>query len=356
MSCDQNRKTYVAALTKHGGPLADALGGSVIAPKVLEAVFNVARNQPLPDDPAERASLLVQAESATRLLFARMRQAGFTPPTHAANGLPRKDAQRGYGAIHQTIRAIEQRQNLPKLAHAILEQHTPSGAARHVLKTLPRVAAITEAERLTDEDRDALSVACDYLLRSDSPVPIRAWSEARNTPDWQIAARTTARAISLLAAMPNAVSSTTFKDDPGEVPIGARLTLSCGCVWERTARGQRETSAAWFRLRERCDGRCPNDARIGARRWLPSSDKDARVLGPQTWEEWAVNNAHCLPKDVFDKDDIGRLMGIPDEPATSEMAHVRRVERALVFAGRFELVRGGWNPRYRLRQTDEAGV
>ena len=121
MSCDGNRGKYFGHAA-HDQAVQDTFGSSPDAEAALEQIFNTARAQARPGN----APLRTQAEARTRKLFDEMRTLGIKPPTHSPSGLPRRDAQFGYAAIHQTLEAIRGGKRLPALARQVAgqRQHT----------------------------------------------------------------------------------------------------------------------------------------------------------------------------------------------------------------------------------------
>ncbi len=117
MSCDGNRGKHFAHVAQNQA-VQDTFGSAVDAEAALEQIFNTARAQARPGN----ATLRANAEARTRKLFDEMRSLGIKPPTHSASGLPRKDAQFGYAAIHQTLSAIRSGTRLPGLARQVVEQ------------------------------------------------------------------------------------------------------------------------------------------------------------------------------------------------------------------------------------------
>ncbi|MDP9313718.1 MAG: MoxR family ATPase [Chloroflexota bacterium] len=121
MSCDGNRGKFFAHVTRAGSSAATAFGGAAEAQAALEQIFTTARNQaPATPDMQQK----MQAEMATRALFAQMTKAQLRPPTHSANGLPKADAQFGYLAVQQTLAALNKGQPLPALARQVKEAHS----------------------------------------------------------------------------------------------------------------------------------------------------------------------------------------------------------------------------------------
>ena len=88
MSCEENRSRYLAAVCEGGA------GGPAQATE-LERVFQRERGEPA--DALEAAD----NEAKTRLLFAQFGRCDppLRPPTHSADGLPKRDAQRGYARL-----------------------------------------------------------------------------------------------------------------------------------------------------------------------------------------------------------------------------------------------------------------
>lgn len=117
MSCEKNRGGFFAHVAGADSPAATAFGSVEGAVEGLEVIFATARRQVGKLTGAEQA----MAEAKTRLLFAEMRQAGLTPPTHSTSGLPRPDAQVGYAAIHDTLEALRGKRAMPALAAQVAE-------------------------------------------------------------------------------------------------------------------------------------------------------------------------------------------------------------------------------------------
>ncbi|NUM48017.1 MAG: class I SAM-dependent methyltransferase, partial [Anaerolineales bacterium] len=98
MSCEGHRAKYFDHLAGH------LEGGNA---HHLEKLYQAASNQPNGD-------MAELAELKTRLLFGDMQTLGIKPPTHAANGLPKKKSQHGYAAIYDHLKQqgyFEKRKN-----------------------------------------------------------------------------------------------------------------------------------------------------------------------------------------------------------------------------------------------------
>ncbi len=95
MSCEENRGRYLTAVCG-SGPAGQA------AATALERVFQGERGEPA--DSLEAAD----NEAKTRLLFAQFGRCDppLRPPTHSAEGLPRRDAQRGYARLYDRLSAL----------------------------------------------------------------------------------------------------------------------------------------------------------------------------------------------------------------------------------------------------------
>jgi len=117
MSCDGNRGKFFGHAAQHKA-VQDTFGSPAEAEAALEQIFNTARSGAVPKDSLQQK----KAEARTKKLFDEMRQGGLKPPTHSANGLPRKDAQFGYAAVQQTLDAVRAGKPLPALARSILDQ------------------------------------------------------------------------------------------------------------------------------------------------------------------------------------------------------------------------------------------
>ncbi len=118
MSCENNRHHYFDHAAQKGGRLATTFGGPQKAHQALEKIYQTARARVRTDNTA----LQRHAEAHTRALFAKMKTAGIKPPTHSADGLPKKEAQFGYAAVHQTLEAIKKGESLPGIARAVLQK------------------------------------------------------------------------------------------------------------------------------------------------------------------------------------------------------------------------------------------
>ena len=117
MSCDGNRGKFFGHAAHHKA-VQDTFGSPAEAEAALEQIFNTARSGAIPRDTLQQK----KAEARTKKLFEEMRQGGLKPPTHSANGLPRRDAQFGYAAVQQTLDAVRAGKPLPALARSILDQ------------------------------------------------------------------------------------------------------------------------------------------------------------------------------------------------------------------------------------------
>ncbi len=117
MSCDGNRGKFFHHIAQDQA-VQNTFGSPADAESAFEQIFNTARAQSRPGNVPMRA----QAEARTRKLFDEMCGLNIKPPTHSPTGLPRKDAQFGYAAIHQTLEAIRSGQRLPGLARQVIEQ------------------------------------------------------------------------------------------------------------------------------------------------------------------------------------------------------------------------------------------
>ncbi len=104
MSCDGNRHKYFEKAAGHKA-VQDTFGSAAEAQAALEQVFQIARAKAVTGDRGQ----MTQAEARTRKLFAEMRSVDLKPPTHSANGLPKRDAQFGYAAVQQTLGICAQR-------------------------------------------------------------------------------------------------------------------------------------------------------------------------------------------------------------------------------------------------------
>lgn len=128
MSCDGNRGKFFAHVGGPGSAAAAAFGGPAEAVAALEQIYNTARSQAQVADPAAHK----MAEISTRALFAQMTVAKLKPPTHSANGLPKRDAMHGYHAVQQTLQALKKGQTLPVIARQVqaVQQHRRTVDAR----------------------------------------------------------------------------------------------------------------------------------------------------------------------------------------------------------------------------------
>ena len=116
MSCDNNRARYFDHLVTGAGA-----GASVTAAD-LEALYQARRGPP-----ADRLAALM-AEAKTRQLFSAMQRAGFTPPAHAANGLPKVASQTGYAAVYDHLQRRGWLSGAPPATElALAQMHAETG-------------------------------------------------------------------------------------------------------------------------------------------------------------------------------------------------------------------------------------
>ncbi len=118
MSCGNNRHHYFDYVAKEGSRLVTTFGDAQRAHDALEKIYQTARSRAKTGN----AALQTHAEAHTRALFAKMTAAGIKPPTHSKTGLPKKEAQFGYAAVHQSIEAFENGTTLPGVARAVLQK------------------------------------------------------------------------------------------------------------------------------------------------------------------------------------------------------------------------------------------
>ena len=98
MSCEGNRHKFIAHLIAvAGGPEATGVTG-----ELLERLFWASRKPAAELSPTERLA----AEAKTRKLFVAIEAAGFKPPTHATDGMPKVDARPGYAALYDQLKAL----------------------------------------------------------------------------------------------------------------------------------------------------------------------------------------------------------------------------------------------------------
>lgn len=132
MSCENNRNEYFKALGQRED-VRQALGldekGTAFA---LERLYQTAQSvgtARLEDENTSEAEMAVETE-LTRRLFARMQALGIKPPTHSADGLPKKAARFGYAKIERVLEAIESGKPLPEVMNSIAAK-TASGVYRN---------------------------------------------------------------------------------------------------------------------------------------------------------------------------------------------------------------------------------
>ena len=89
MSCDGNRHRFLSFMQSQYGMNAQH----------LEKLYQIAKAHG-PQSPEDE---VVQTHK-TRQLFLAMQKEGIKPPTHAANGLPKKSSRSGYAAVYDAIR------------------------------------------------------------------------------------------------------------------------------------------------------------------------------------------------------------------------------------------------------------
>ena len=182
MSCDGNRGKHFAHVAQNKA-MQDTFGSAADAEAALEQIFNTARAHARPGN----APLSAQAEARTKKLFDGMRSLGIKPPTHSASGLPRKDAQFGYAAVHQTLEAIRGGKRLPSLAYQVAEQQPAyptyqrrPGRSRTVTSAAgtagvsPGVPAPTSARRPPRARRSKLTCTAAWASRKRHTA--RAWA------------------------------------------------------------------------------------------------------------------------------------------------------------------------------------
>jgi hypothetical protein len=117
MSCEKNRGAFFVHVAAPDSPAAQTFGSVEGAVEGLETIFATARRQASSLTSAQQA----MAAGKTTRLFAEMRAAGLTPPTHSRTGLPRQDAQAGYAAIYDTLEGLRGKRTMPKLATQVAE-------------------------------------------------------------------------------------------------------------------------------------------------------------------------------------------------------------------------------------------
>lgn len=132
MSCDHNRHKYFEQLSQQEN-VRQALGldEADLCVQALERLYQVGQSVGTFKSGTEavESELAVETE-LTRKLFNRMRALGIKPPTHSADGLPRKGARWGYGQIERLLEAIEGGKPLPSVAASIAAK-TRQGAYPH---------------------------------------------------------------------------------------------------------------------------------------------------------------------------------------------------------------------------------
>src|SRR6266511_1639286 len=134
MSCAGNRARYFAAAASEPAVLQAFGGDPERARQIIETIYDTAcQRQDVPPP---------LADALTRVLFGQMKGLGITPPTHAADGLPKLAARQGYAALAQTLMAIRNGRPLPQLA-AQIAQTIPSRAVSTPAEDAP--AAVLEA-------------------------------------------------------------------------------------------------------------------------------------------------------------------------------------------------------------------
>jgi len=114
--------------------LTDSFGAAPTSEAALEEIFDRARRQANTGDKAAQT----MAEAQTRALFKIMRERGISPPTHAADGLPKKDAQFGYAAMYQTLAALRDNKPLPNVA-AKVQREFAAKAGTATARTLSSI-------------------------------------------------------------------------------------------------------------------------------------------------------------------------------------------------------------------------
>jgi len=123
MSCDGNRHKYFEQLGQRAD-VQQALGlDAAGCARALEQLYQAGKSMGEIKNAAQPDSIeLVLETERTRDLFARMSALGLKPPTHSADGLPRKAARWGYGLVERALKAIEKGDKIPDALSAIIQK------------------------------------------------------------------------------------------------------------------------------------------------------------------------------------------------------------------------------------------
>ncbi len=112
MSCEGNRHKFFQVASD-----------DVLTAETLERIYQANRGQ------AASQGEALAAEAKTRALFAQMERMGIKPPTHAADGLPKKASQAGYAAVFDALqrRAQEEQEEEEQAAQLSLAMQQEDG-------------------------------------------------------------------------------------------------------------------------------------------------------------------------------------------------------------------------------------
>jgi hypothetical protein len=125
MSCDGNRHKYFQSLASQPAIQAALNLDEKGVAFMLERLYQLGRSAGMARLQFDQndADLATETE-LTKRLFARMQAQNIKPPTHSADGLPKKEARFGYGQIERVLRAIEKGEPLPEVARSIAAKVT----------------------------------------------------------------------------------------------------------------------------------------------------------------------------------------------------------------------------------------
>lgn len=122
MSCDRTRARYFGQLAARPGPLWQAFGDSHATAAALDVLYDVARNQAPPSDPAAQA----RVQAAYQAFAAEAEASGVRLHPHPKP--PKLEVQYAWSVVAATLKAVEGGAPLPPLAEDVRQtigyQHT----------------------------------------------------------------------------------------------------------------------------------------------------------------------------------------------------------------------------------------
>ena len=110
MSCEYRRRKFLGMLVSSGaagGEKAEDLSAQVASlERIYQQAYDAARSR-RGEAASPLSSTLLEQENRrkTRLLFGHMLRMGVSLPVHSASGLPKPEAQAGYAALWDALKA-----------------------------------------------------------------------------------------------------------------------------------------------------------------------------------------------------------------------------------------------------------